>query len=78
MRLFIYFSADTSNWWASSLRTYNGLPDPNKAQLQYSSGAPYFRTSRGSEWAGDIFLTSNPDQPGGEIHLHNVRLKAFR
>jgi len=72
MRLYIYFHSDGKDWWASEIRIYNGLPDGD--WLAVTSEA--FRSPLGQAFTGDLDLTF-PEQGGGRLVMHGLRLQAF-
>ena len=77
MRLYIYFSADSSHWWSDEFRTYNGAPD---AQWYYYFGE-YFKSPLGEAFTGDFDATSDTMDydydTTGHVHFEGVQLEAF-
>jgi hypothetical protein len=72
MRFFIYFSADSSEWWSEEIRTYDGQ---TSAEWLYYYG-DFFRKPLGTAFTGDLVLKNNGDEDAfsGEIHFRNLRL----
>jgi hypothetical protein len=72
MRLYIYFDGNGRDWWASEIRIYNGLPNGD----WLASTSKRFQSPLGQAFTGDLDLTF-PDQGGGRLVLHGLRLQAF-
>lgn len=75
MRLFMYFNADSKNWWTYEIRTYNG-------QQQYPDWIYYkgrfFESPLGQPFVGNVKLVSDSGQQfSGRIYFKNLRLQAF-
>ena len=76
MRHYIYLEANASVWWSREIRTYDGDPD---GEWLYYYG-PLFQTAIGSQFVGDVDLTSDFSDRGarsGRLHFTNLRLTAF-
>lgn len=79
MRLFLYFRADTANWWAYEIRTYDGVkysPPISYSDWIYYYG-PYFKSPLGTSLLvnGETNLTSAPSNKyEGKIYFKNLRL----
>ncbi len=73
MRMYMYFEADASHWWASEIRTYDGNPDGE--WIEYTAG-PYFKTPKGAEFVGNVDLTPT-DGRSGHLTVTNMRLAPF-
>lgn len=69
MRLYVYFMSDGTDWWASSIRTYDGSP---RGEWVVYEG-PFFRTPLGKPFAGDLDLT-DPGS-GCTLRLANLRIE---
>ncbi len=77
MRLNIYLAADTSDWWVTEIRTYNGLPGHNADWIYYTG--EFLRTPLGKKFSGDVDLQSDAGQPiSGSIHFSGLHLWTFR
>ncbi len=78
MRLYLYFAADSTDWWVSEIRTYDGLPNTTGSNWIYYRG-PFFRTPLGESYRGDVDLTSNGSDNGvtGHLRISGVQLRAF-
>jgi hypothetical protein len=72
-RLFIYFAADSTNWWVSEMRTYNGA---QQAQWIYYS-ASQVKAARGRSYLGDLDLAGTGGNGNGRLRIENMRLTAF-
>jgi hypothetical protein len=73
MRFSIYVAADSTNWYASELRTYNGAAEGD--WIYYDAGGGYFTTPLGASFHGDLDALSTT--PTGSIHLENATFKAL-
>ena len=74
MRLFIYFAANSANWWVSEMRTYDGRSPGNWA---YYDG-PFFRTPIGQAFRGNVDLVSDKtDTIPGHLHVDGLVLSSF-
>jgi hypothetical protein len=80
MRLFIYFTADATHWWADEIRTYDG----QSSGWIYYEGM-FFKTALGSAFVGDVDLTSSRSEESiqgeeiqGKVHFEGLELQAFR
>lgn len=77
MRLYIYFHADSSQWWSEQFRTYNG---EENAQWYYYYG-DFFRSPLGDPYAEDFEATSdsmyNQHDTTGHVHMEGLQLQAF-
>jgi hypothetical protein len=77
MRLFIYFSADSSHWWSDEFRTYNGAQN---AQWYYYYGE-FFKSPLGLPFTGNFDATSdemyNDTDTTGHVHFEGLRLEPF-
>jgi len=69
MRLFIYFTSDGTEWWASSIRTYDGTVRGDWVEYR----GEFFRTRLGKPFAGDLFLT-DPER-ACSLRLTKLRLE---
>lgn len=75
MRLFIYFKADETHWWACEIRTYDGQ-SPYSDWIYYTG--EFFKSDLGSPFVGDINLTSDPvNDFRGSIHFQELEIQAF-
>lgn len=74
MRLFIYFAADSADWWVTEMRTYDGRSPGNWA---YYDG-PLFRTPIGRTFRGNVDLVSDrTDTIPGHLHVDGLVLSSF-
>ncbi len=75
MRLYIYFYADSLNWWSDEFRTYNG---EQNAQWFYYFGE-FFLSPLGEAFSGDFEFESDTSGVGttGTVHMEGLRLQAF-
>jgi hypothetical protein len=75
MRLFIYFTADTTHWWADEIRTYDGqFPD---GDWIFYTGI-FFKSELGSAFIGDVDPASDPGNDfEGRIHFGGLELQPF-
>lgn len=69
MRLFIYFTSDGTDWWATSIRTYDGTERGDWVEYR----GEFFRTPLGKPFAGDLFLT-DPER-SCSLRLTKLRLE---
>ena len=69
MRLFIYFTSDGTDWWASSIRTYDGTDDGDWVIYE----GEFFRTPLGEPYAGNLDI-ADPDS-GCSLRMANLRIK---
>ncbi len=60
MRLFIYFAADDTSWWATEIRTYDGHRPAN--WIEYLG--TFFKRPLGQAYLGDLDVTSSDPLPG--------------
>ena len=77
MRLYIYFESDSANWWSDEIRTYDGAMNDGTRWVYYVG--EFFKSPLGTQFQGDINLTSNGSDNGvtGNIYFKNLRLTAF-
>jgi hypothetical protein len=77
MRIFIYFNANQSDWWAYEIRTYNGQDYGD--WINYLDQAPFFTSPLWtSHTASSYNLQSDPsNQYSGEIYFKNLDILAF-
>jgi len=72
MRFFIYFKANTSNWWSEEMRTYDGQ-QPYSDWLYYYGG--FFQSPIGQAFRGDVDLSNAAqDAIRGRLHLGGLTL----
>ena len=72
MRYFIYFNADSSNWWSEEMRTYNGQQPYGDWLFYYGT---FFKSPIGKVFTGNLDLSNDPaDSIRGELHLHGLTL----
>lgn len=78
MRLYIYFEADAATWSSYEIRTYDGAPSSDGTRWVYYYG-PFFESAVGSQFVGDVDLTSDGSDNGvvGRLHFTNLRLSVF-
>jgi|GEM_PF-5765658 hypothetical protein len=72
MRWFIYFKSDGTDWWSDEMRTY----DSHGEWIGYTGD--FFRTKLGTAWTGDLDLSATERGIAGALHVHGVRLEAFK
>jgi hypothetical protein len=79
MRLFIYLAANDTHWWATEIRTYDGL-----AQGDWLAWyGRFFETPLGGAWSGDLDLTNGVGRNNGrgpvtgDLHIGGMQLTAF-
>jgi hypothetical protein len=77
MRLYIYFATDSANWWSYAIRTYDGAMNDGTRWIYYSG--EFFKSALGTQFQGDVDLTSSGSDNGvvGRLHFKNLRLSAF-
>jgi hypothetical protein len=77
MRLYIYFAKDATNWWSYAIRTYDGAMNDGTRWIYYSG--EFFKSALGTQFQGDVDLTSGGSDNGvaGKLHFKNLRLSAF-
>ncbi len=77
MRLYVYFEADSANWWSDEIRTYDGAKNDGTRWIYYYG--EFFKSTLGTQFQGDVDLTSNDSDNGviGKLHFKNLRLLAF-
>lgn len=79
MRLYMYFKADTKNWWSYEMRTYNGVKYVQNVSYPdwiYYYG-PFFKSPLGTSVAvlGDSLFKSSPESKyQGNMFFRNLRL----
>ena len=77
MRLYVYFEADSANWWSDEIRTYDGAKNDGTRWVYYYG--EFFKSTLGTQFQGDVDLTSSDSDNGviGKLHFKNLRLLAF-
>lgn len=75
MRLYMYFHADSLNWWSDQFRTYNG---EQNAQWFYYYGE-FFLSPLGETYTGDFEFVSDTSgiDNTGTLHMEGLQLRAF-
>jgi len=78
MRLYIYFAADSANWWSDEVRTYDGAGDSDGTRWVYYYGE-FFKSALGDTFAGNVDLTNDDSDNGveGKLHFEDLSLSAF-
>ena len=72
MRLYIYFTASDTHFWANEIRTYTGKD--TDAEWIYYTGE-FFKTELNSPFKGNVDLVSDEENPfKGRIHFENLTL----
>ncbi len=71
MRLFIYFKADGSKWWADEIRTYDGQAN---ADWIYYTGT-FFESPLGEPYSGSYDIAN--ESMTSMIHFGGLNLQAF-
>ena len=74
MRVFIYFTNDSQDWWSFEFRTYNGLDQDSDWTFYYD--APYFKAPLGQQYTNNN-LTLNSTEGNTfptTIHFSNLRI----
>lgn len=69
MRLFVYFRSDGTDWWASSIRTYDGSAGGDWVMYE----GEFFRSPLGDPFVGNLDL-SDPDS-GCSLRMANLRIE---
>lgn len=69
MRLFIYFESDGTDWWASSIRTYDGTDDG----AWVIHDGEFFRSPLGEPFAGNLDLKDADS--GCSLRMANLRIE---
>ena len=85
MRLFIYFGADSTNWWIKEMRTYNGNQPGDWFYYGTFSDVdnryhfPNDTNTLGSALPNGQSVTYTPASPlnNAQVHFDNVTLRAF-
>jgi hypothetical protein len=73
MRLFMYFSADGTDWWSDEMRTYNGEVD---GDWIYYYGE-FFKSNLGTAFTDNVEFEDDTDTLSGIIHFDGLTLQAF-
>lgn len=78
MRLYIYFTADATHWWADEIRTYDGAPSSDGTRWVYYIGE-FFKTPKGGTFAGNVTISSTYADNGvsATLYFGGMSLKAF-
>jgi hypothetical protein len=72
MRFFIYFKANTSNWWSEEMRTYDGRQPYSDWIFYYGS---FFQSTIGQAFRGNVDLSNDSgDTIRGRLHLGGLTL----
>jgi hypothetical protein len=71
MRVYMYFTADGSHWWADEMRTYDGQAD---SDWIYYTGT-FFKSALGATYSGNLELTD--PATGAKLYFSNLKLQAF-
>lgn len=69
MRLFIYFTSDGTDWWATSIRTYDG--SERGEWIMYEG--EFFRSPLGKPYSGNLDLTD--PESGCSLRLAKLQLE---
>ena len=67
-RIFMYFSSDRSNWWATEIRTYD-TDRPEVDWYEPIATGPFFSTPLGTAFTGDLDLAN--------LRITGMSLQAF-
>jgi hypothetical protein len=80
MRLYMYFNRDSSKWWTTEMRTYDGSVNGDWVYFKNYSSFPGGLLGQNYSFSGSYFLHHNnvPNEPGNStIYFNNLKLKAF-
>lgn len=69
MRLYMYFTSDGTDWWVTSIRTYDGT---DRGEWVIYEGE-FFRSPLGEPFAGNLDLT-DPDR-GCSLRMADLRIE---
>lgn len=77
MRLFVYFEANSTDWWSDEVRTYDGAMNDGTRWIYYTG--EFFKSSLGVPFQGDVDLVSSGSDNGitGQLHFKNLRLSVL-
>lgn len=77
MRLYIYFMADSTDWWSDEIRTYDGTIGDGTQWVYYFG--EFFKSARGASFTGDIELINDASDNNveGKLHFTGIQLTVF-